>query len=50
MDAMQREFERFIEYLQSHADELSKLSDQPPNPGALVPISRTITFRRRSTT
>ena len=42
MDAMQREFERFFEYLQSHVEEFSHFTDSPPPPeaGALVPISR----------
>src|SRR5690349_14694659 len=42
MDAMQREFERFFEYLQSHVEEFSTFTDSPPPPeaGALVPINR----------
>ena len=40
MDAMQREFERFFEYLQSHAEEFSHFTEPPPEAGALVPISR----------
>ena len=40
MDAMQREFERFFNYLQSHADELSHFTEPPPEAGALVPIGR----------
>ena len=40
MDAMQREFERFFNYLQSHADELSHFTDPPPEAGALVPVGR----------
>jgi len=40
MDAMQREFERFFNYLQSHADELSHFTEPPPEAGALVPINR----------
>src|SRR5678816_2275251 len=30
MDAMQQEFERFFQYLQSHAEEFSNLTDPPP--------------------
>ncbi len=30
MDAMQREFERFFEYLQSHAEEFSHFTEPPP--------------------
>src|SRR5215510_3138128 len=40
MDAMQREFERFFNYLQSHAEELSHFTEPPPEAGALVPINR----------
>ncbi len=40
MDAMQREFERFFEYLQSHAEEFSHFTEPPPEAGAMVPISR----------
>jgi MerR family transcriptional regulator/heat shock protein HspR len=42
MDAMQREFERFFNYLQSHAQELSHFTEPPPEAGALVPITRII--------
>lgn len=51
MDAMQREFERFFNYLQSHADELSHLTDPPPEAGALVPvgrINRSVPAKRRA--
>jgi MerR family transcriptional regulator/heat shock protein HspR len=30
MDAMQREFERFFDYLQTHAQELSHFTEAPP--------------------
>jgi MerR family transcriptional regulator/heat shock protein HspR len=41
MDAMQREFERFFDYLQTHAQEFSSFTEAPPpEAGALVPISR----------
>ncbi len=41
MDAMQREFERFFDYLQAHAEELSRFTEAPPpEAGALIPISR----------
>ncbi len=51
MDAMQREFERFFQYLQSHAEELTNFAEPPPegSTDALVPISRTATLRRRAT-
>ena len=50
MDAMQREFERFFSYLQSHAEEFSHLTTAPPPPeaGALVPASRAAAMRRRT--
>src|SRR5512132_1507934 len=52
MDAMQHEFERFFQYLQSHAEELSQLTDAPPpEAGALVPVSRlnrSVAARRRA--
>lgn len=41
MDSMQREFERFFDYLQTHAEEFSRFTEAPPpEAGALVPISR----------
>lgn len=41
MDAMQHKFERFFNYLQSHAAELSHFTEPPPpEAGALVPVSR----------
>jgi len=49
MDAMQREFERFFDYLQSHAEEFSHFTEPPPEAGALVPIARTAGIRRRKT-
>jgi len=50
MDAMQREFERFFDYLQNHAAEFSHFTEPPPEAGALVPISRFIRVpaKRRS--
>ncbi len=40
MDSMQREFERFFDYLKSHAGEFTRRDDSS-NPGdALIPISR----------
>src|SRR3984893_18619589 len=41
MDAMQSEFERFFNYLQTHVEEFSHFTEAPPpEAGALVPISR----------
>jgi len=52
MDAMQREFERFFQYLQSHAEEFSHFTEPPPpEAGALVAINRinrSVTTKRRS--
>jgi MerR family transcriptional regulator, heat shock protein HspR len=51
MDAMQREFERFFDYLQSHAEEFSHFTEAPPpEAGALVPVSRInrVPVRRRA--
>lgn len=52
MDAMQHEFERFFNYLQSHAEELSHFTEAPPpEAGALVPINRinrSVPARRRA--
>jgi len=40
MGAMQREFERFFEYLRTHAGELSRRHEGLPETEALMPISR----------
>lgn len=40
MDAMQREFERFFEYLKSHAGEFSQQVQTFNQTDALIPISR----------
>src|SRR6266404_3590458 len=53
MDSMQREFERFFDYLQSHAEEFSHFTEPPPEAGALVPISRMnrpVPVKRRGST
>src|SRR5688572_33130114 len=42
MDSMQREFERFFEYLRTHAGEFQRPAGEDPT-DALIPISR---FRR----
>ena len=49
MDAMQHEFERFFQYLQSHADELTNFDVAPEGSDALVPLTRAAALRRRST-
>ena len=50
MDTMQREFERFFEYLQNHAGEFSSSVEQFSESEALIPISRLSVshIRRRS--
>lgn len=40
MDEMQREFERFFEYLKSHANEFSRKGETFSSSEALIPISR----------
>jgi len=48
MDAMRLEFERFFEYLQSHADELANFETAPASSDALVPLTRAAALRRRT--
>ena len=43
MDAMQREFERFFDYLRNHAGEFQRRTESDDPTDALIPISR---FRR----
>ena len=43
MDAMQREFERFFDYLRTHAGEFQRRSHGEDPTDALIPVSR---FRR----
>jgi MerR family transcriptional regulator/heat shock protein HspR len=40
MDAMQKEFERFFEYLRAHAGEFSQQFEEFSESEALIPISR----------
>ena len=47
MDAMQREFERFFEYLRTHANEFSNQSDAGFKTDALIPVSRLRIMRSR---
>ena len=47
MDAMQREFERFFDYLRTHAKEFSSMSDPGGESEALIPISRLRILRTR---
>jgi MerR family transcriptional regulator/heat shock protein HspR len=50
MDAMQREFERFFSYLQSHAEEFSHLTEPPPPEAGALVTSRAASLLRRRTT
>ena len=50
MEAMQREFERFFDYLRTHANEISPRIDPDLESEALIPVSRlhrTIRTRHR---
>lgn len=47
MDAMQREFERFFEYLRTHASEFQRQAQGDNPTDALIPVSR---FRRTNYT
>jgi MerR family transcriptional regulator/heat shock protein HspR len=50
MDVMQQEFERFFDYLRTHAEQMSNFTEPPPpEAGAMVPVSRTLVWRRRTT-
>ena len=49
MDAMQHEFERFFNYLQTHAEELTNFEPVPEDSESLVPLARVAALRRRST-
>ena len=48
MDAMQHEFERFFNYLQTHAEELTNFEPVPEDSESLVPLTRVAALRRRS--
>jgi MerR family transcriptional regulator/heat shock protein HspR len=45
MDTMQREFERFFDYLRTHASELSGVQTASIETEALIPISRLRSLR-----
>ncbi len=47
MDAMQKEFERFFEYLRNHASEISHSKEDISDSEALIPISRLGSLQRR---
>ncbi|HLL99903.1 MAG TPA: helix-turn-helix transcriptional regulator [Pyrinomonadaceae bacterium] len=46
MDAMQREFERFFEYLRNHAGDFPRPASQFSESEALIPISRLRTMQQ----
>ena len=48
MAEMQREFERFFEYLKSHAEQFSRESEELGSSEALIPVSRVRTIRVRT--
>jgi len=48
MEEMQREFERFFEYLKNHASEFSSRSEAFSSSEALIPISRHRVIRTHS--
>jgi MerR family transcriptional regulator/heat shock protein HspR len=48
MDQMQREFEKFFEYLKEHASEFSRYREAFSSSEALIAISRSRTSRDRS--
>ena len=45
MDVMQREFQRFFEYLQNHADDFSNQVETFSDSEALIPVSRPRRFQ-----
>jgi MerR family transcriptional regulator/heat shock protein HspR len=47
MGAMQREFERFFDYLRTHAGELARRQEGSPESEALMPVSRFRDFQAR---
>lgn len=47
MDAMQKEFERFFEYLRNHASEISHNKENIEDSEALIPISRSGSLQTR---
>jgi MerR family transcriptional regulator/heat shock protein HspR len=47
MDAMQKEFERFFDYLRAHASEISSHNEPEGESEALMPISRLRVLRYR---
>ena len=46
MDAMQHEFERFFEYLRTHANEFPRQAEQLAESEALIPISRLVLMQQ----
>lgn len=46
MDAMQHEFERFFEYLRTHANDFPRQAEQLVESEALIPISRLVLMQQ----
>jgi MerR family transcriptional regulator, heat shock protein HspR len=46
MDAMQHEFERFFEYLRTHANDFPRQAEQLAESEALIPISRLVLMQQ----
>lgn len=47
MEEMQREFERFFEYLRNHAGEINRQNEDSTPGEALIPVSRIRVIRTR---
>jgi MerR family transcriptional regulator, heat shock protein HspR len=47
MEAMQREFERFFDYIRTHASEISSRPETDIESEALIPVSRLRSIRTR---
>jgi len=47
MDAMQKEFERFFDYLRAHASEITSQQESEADSESLIPISRLRVLRYR---
>lgn len=48
MDAMQREFERFFDYIRNHASDISPNNQNLADSEALIPISRMTVLQKHS--
>ena len=48
MDAMQREFERFFDYIRNHANDISSNNQNLDDTEALIPISRMTILQKQT--